>query len=312
MYTYGNPVNHSDPSGLFPETMILKNLSINDFSYQDPYDGNSLRERWGLFALLRDAQDFDYMRIGMLDLFQLPYPELWHSQTQQIWTINCETIMVGSKTLRQYYDSEIRKPRSPGIWWRDTSAKYYDLFRSYEFTKTYVDGGRSIGGSRGSDYPHYHGFSVGYGPGEVMITVDMDGNFHLTIPIPSKKFSFGGIIGLGYTESYLCSWSEICMGAPSLSEVTQSIDGLCVGGGLVLVGGINISPLCWSPLDPSSFTGSATYYIGLEAGASAGPTVTLGLSPRLVPTNPRMGWRKYLYEELSGITFADILSRWNE
>ena len=53
IYTYGNPVNNSDPSGLFPESMIWKNLSINDFSYVNPHDASALRERWRLFALLR-------------------------------------------------------------------------------------------------------------------------------------------------------------------------------------------------------------------------------------------------------------------
>ena len=303
IYTYGNPVNNVDPSGLFPATMIWKNLSFYDFSYENPHDASTTRERWGLFALLRDAQDFDYMRTGMLDLFQ-SYPEIRYNQTQQIWTINCETIMVGHKTLREYYDTEVKRDRSPGIWWRDTSAKYYNLFRNFKQT-TYVDGGRSFFGSHGSDYPAYHGFSGANGTTEAMIAVDLDGNFHLTVAPPVGP---GGTIGLGYTESYL--FTDIYGTAPPLSEITQYIDGFCGGGGLVFIGGISMSPLCGSSLDPSSWSGSVTYYIGLEVGASVGFTITFPLSPWLIPTNPRLGWRKYLNEELNGVTYADILTRW--
>jgi hypothetical protein len=118
---------------------------------------------------------------------------------------------------------------------------------------------------------------------EFNFIVDINGNFHMAIPLArSSKDSIGQTYGLGYTESYLCTLAT-CPEAPSLSEVTQAIDGFCGSGGAMFITGISIAPLCVSPtslLHPSAVT---TYYLGLEMGYSAGATVTIPLSPWLTP-----------------------------
>ncbi len=306
MYVEGNPVRFADHSGLFPEAMVIKNLP--NFMYENPFDPPFVKERWGFYKLLLDAQEFDYVRLGFLDLSRIPYPVIDYSATTQIRLINCDTIMIGSQILQQYYENEVKRQRHPGIWWRDTSARYYDLFRPSGYPeyypKTYVDGSyRHV-----SDYPNYHSVSIGLGVSEFNIIVDMNGYFHLSFPIP--RAGGGRVFGLGYTESYSCGWANsFCYESSSPSEITEAIDGICAGGGLTFIGGIWIAPICWSPVGPSNVSAVATYYVGLEVGASGGASATLPLSPWLIAPNPKLGWRKALNDQLNGITLVDIISR---
>ncbi len=251
LYAGGNPINRIDPSGLYSSDLIERNIPVEDFFFTEIshylFEKPRRKERWGFYALLLDAQDFDYVRVGSLDLVQLPNPVIGYSKTELIWTVNCDTVMIGSRTLKEYYETEVKRERSPWIFWRDTSARYYQLRNEFEPTWTYVDGSLTPV----SDYPDYHSVSIGVGAAEFNIIVDINGNFHLSIPFPGVKGSV--VYGIGYTESYIGNWRGNA--TPSTSEVTELIDGFCASGNIIFGGGISIAPICAWPttlLNPSA------------------------------------------------------------
>ncbi len=286
MYVEGNPINRIDPIGKFPISMIDKNIPIGNFAYENATDISwTRRSRWGFLAMLLEAQDFDYTRTGSLDLTHWT-PKISYSSTERIWSINCEKIMVGSRLLFDYYQTEVRKQRTPGIYWRDTSARYYDLFRPLESPRTYVDGGNMI------DYPHFRSISLGVGPAELNLLVDINGQFHLAV-----SGGAGGTLGIGYTEGYLCNWAACTdnIDMPSPADISKAIDGFCGEGSFQLVGGIAVS-LCPSSIDPLELTGVSAYYLGLEVGYGAGAIGTFSLPYR----NPSLGWTKAVQDQING------------
>jgi len=187
--------------------------------------------------------------------------------------------------LSDYYQTEVRRQRAPAIYWRDTSARYYDLFRPLESPRTYVDGGNMI------DYPHFRSISLGVGA-EFNLLVDINGQFHLSV-----SGGEGATLGLGYTEGYLCNF-EYCennIEMPQLSEITKAINGICGEGSSQLGAGIAVS-LCPSAGDPLTLTGIAAYYLGAEVGYGAGGSVTVSLPYR----NLLLGWADAVNDQLNG------------
>jgi len=49
----------------------------------------------------------------------------------------------------------------------------------------------------------------------------------------------------------------------------------------------------------------STFYAGIEAGGSAGASITFPLPYQ----NPSLGWKKAIEDGLNGVTLIDILSR---
>jgi len=296
LYTFGNPVKYKDPSGLFPLNVIENNIPVTKFAIDPSPTFSIQRSRWGFLAALREAKDYDYIRVGSLDLISL-YPKLAVSKTEMIWSINCDLIMVGGQRLSDYYENEVRKQRMPLIYWRDTSARYYDLFRPSEFfSKTFVDGGDLV------DYPQYRSVSLGLGIVELNLLADVNGQIHLSV-----SGGPGAIIGLGYTEGYLCNnISNSCSGdyvSPffnvqdelSLSDISNALNGTCVGGNIqILTGGAG--SICPTSTNFDGFSGIWTYYLGAEVGLGAGVSRTISLPYR----NPLLGWSWAVNNQLNG------------
>ena len=239
--------------------------------------------------MLMNAKDFDSFTLGSPKLDQI-YPSINYDGGQHIIFSNCDQIFVDFKPLRLFYENEVKRQRDPHIYWRDTSATNYRLGSNTFVDRIYQ-----------SDLPQYRSISLGVGSTEVNLIVDINGNFHLS-------FSYSGNIpsvsyGYSYAESYLCNNCHIPQ-TPSLDEITSSIDGICLGGGLVFDVGINIYPICTglpfsSPLPLSSVS---TFYKGSLGDIGVGASFTLPVW-WIIPRQPKMGWDKILNEQLNGHTF---------
>jgi RHS repeat-associated protein len=308
-YGYGNPVNRIDPSGYYSKELISKNMDLMEFSSKPGWGAWKNHSHWGLYALLRNAQDYDLLRIGYVDLMRR-YPDISWSNSEMIWSVNCETIMIGFKTLRQYYDSEILRQNHPGIWWRDTTSMYYELVSDYNYVTGQPLPGRGfVDGDSQSSFPLYHSISIGvFYSGvsvEFNIVADVDGNKYLGI-----SFSpWGATVGVGYTESYLCSWRSTCSANLSQSEVESAIAGFCAGPEAMFFAGVNLSVICHGFAWDGSFSSVTTFYSGLEFGGTPfGGGVLIPLSWFGVAPNPRLGWRWAQINQMNGWTLDDILA----
>lgn len=312
LYLYGkaNPINRIDPSGLYSGAMIEKNINLSEF-FSHGFMDETNHERFGFYALLRKAQDFDYIQVGSLNL-QSMYPDVSFSSGEAIWSINCETIMVGGQTLNQYFHNVVKRQRYPSIWWRDTSAMFYDLFSISTYPnsrRSFADGTKN-GNIAESDVPQFRALSLGAGKdGELQLIVDINGAFHL-----AYSYGFGRVWGLSYLEGYVCTskWSECFYNeTPSPSDAAAAIDGLCWSNELILIGGINISPFCYGGgnlSDASNWSNMSTFSIGAEVGAGTGGSLTLPLSLIGVAPKPTMGWKWTLDDYINGVTYEDILA----
>jgi hypothetical protein len=116
----------------------------------------------------------------------------------------------------------------------------------------------------------------------------------------------GAMYGFGYAEGYLCNSLGRTCSMPSPSEIEQSIRGICGGGEEVIIGGINISLICWG-VNLNGLSQMATFYIGFEAGAGSGGSVAIPLSLFGVAPNPSLGWRWALDNQQNGTTYDEIL-----
>ncbi len=309
LYTRANPINRIDPSGLYSREMIRKNIDAREFDSKGFFDHQN-HSRWGFYALLLLAQDFDYLQVGSLNL-QSMHPDVSFSSGQAIWSINCETIMVGSQTLKEYFHNEVKRQRFPSIWWRDTSAMFYDLFSlsTYPNSRRSIADGLNVG--TWSDIPQFRGISRGYGRSEVQLIVDINGAFHLSFS--GGPAGIGNIWGPSYLEGYLCtwSWSNGCLGnTPSPSDVTATIDGICWSNDLVLIGGVNISPFCMGArlLTEGNYTALTTFSVGAAVGFGTGLSLTLPLSPFGIAPKPTMGWKWALDDQINGMNFSKIFA----
>ena len=265
-YTRGNPVNRIDPSGLYSQEMIYKNINPQDF-FSKPGDEKK-HPHWGFYALLRNAEDFDSIKVGHVDLMRLHPNVFWDFMSAEIWSVNCETIIIGGQLLSEYYRTHILDQRDPLIWWRDTTPMYYNLETMGRMNASERGNFKFTDGTDNNEtsYPLFHGISIGVCKYEANIMVDLDGNKYLSINLP--KVSGGRMYGIGYTEGYLCNWLSTCP-VPSSSEIEQAIAGFCAGGELVIGGGVNVSPICHG-FNLQGFSSMMTYYAGLEGGVGGG------------------------------------------
>jgi hypothetical protein len=302
-YTRGNPINRIDPSGLYSKELIEKNMNLLDFS--DRIRDNKNHSHWAFYALLRNAKDFDSINIGHVDLMR-PHPDvLWDFMSVEIWSVNCETLIIGGQLLSEYYRTHILNQRDPQIWWRDTTPMYYNLETMDRMNVSERGNFKFTDGADHNQtaYPAFHSLSVGLGSVEGQIAADADGNKYF---IPSG--GPGGIFGLGYVEGYLCnSLGRTCL-MPSSSELEHAMAGVCWGGEVVIIGGINLAPLCHGLAWNLEFSQIATFYIGLEAGAGNGGSLAFPLSVIGVAPNPSLGWRWAIDNQRNGITYDKVLA----
>jgi hypothetical protein len=311
LYLYGkaNPVNRTDPSGLYSSAMIEKNIDFSEFTSHGFFDETN-HDRWGFYALLKKAQDYDYLQVGSLNL-QSIYPDVSFSSGEAIWSLNCDTIMVGGQTLNQYFRNVVKRHRYPSIWWRDTSAMFYDLFSISTYPnsrRSFADG---LEGGALSDIPQFRALSLGLGKsgknGELQLIIDINGAFHV-----AYSNGYGRMWGLGYVEGYVCTWkSSGCFGnTPSPAEATTAIDGFCQSNDLLLIGGINATPICTGlhPFIEGNWTALTTFSIGAQVGAGPGLSLTLPLSLFGIAPKPTMGWKWALDDQINGMNFSKILA----
>jgi hypothetical protein len=94
-----------------------------------------------------------------------------------------------------------------------------------------------------------------------------------------------------------------------MSQVAST--GLCQSNDLLLVGGINVAPICTGlhPFTEGNWTGINTFYVGLAAGSGAGGSLTLPLSLFGVAPIPAWGWNWALDDQINGVTMSEIFAR---
>lgn len=285
MYTGGNPINFTDPSGHFPQDLIFKNIDYYDFEHpKHPILLNygTTRTRYGFLALLLEADNFDVIGVGYLQL-QKSKPTVAYN-LGLIYT-DCETIFVDGLPLKYFYETKVKNQNEPWIWWRDTSASYYQLNNR----DTYVDGDFA------TDLPSFHSIDIGAIAYNIDIVADLDGNFYASV-----AGGLGVSGGFSYTESYLCQNSECVL---NIDYINNLISGFCVSHGGQIAEGYAVS-IC-SPASPNqSFV--MTYSVGYEAGYNLiGGSYTILLSS-IIPRNPEFGWRRAIGDRRNGIHRSDL------
>jgi RHS repeat-associated protein len=300
-YAKANPVNRVDPSGLYSKEAVLGNINYYEI-VSSPYSWTD-HSKWGFYALLRDAENGDLISSGYVPIVP---PLLGGNNSYQVWTkfdqiydLNCKHLMIGHQLLSEYFRTVVDQSYDKSIWWRDTTRTHYQLRREGSLTKRYYDGFDYDM----SSYPQFVGISFGLAFGEIGYLVDVHGYKYLSI-----SFGPGAIVGVGIMEGYLCNrgtlWSMNCSGGlPSNSEIEQAVSGICLGGEIVALTGLNIGALCkdYSFTNWNILTSHVTtYYAGIEFGGGGGVTITIPLSWFGVPANPNDGWeflisqRRYL------------------
>ncbi len=132
-YVLNNPVLLGDPSGLFSQSIILNSLngrSLESVFGKKEYDV----PRWGLYALLKDAEEFDIFTPQYLDFsynggrFPLKPIESW-----MMWTHGCElkfmNSSLGELDLIDFVESLNSRARNrsyiTGKWWRPDTLGFH-------------------------------------------------------------------------------------------------------------------------------------------------------------------------------------------
>ena len=312
-YTRGNPVNRVDPTGLFSKEVIQKNMDFFDFSVKD---GDwKHHSHWGFYALMRDAGNGSWIKAGHVDITLAPDRVSWVSR-EQVVSDDCDMILIGHRTLEQYYKEVINSQVDPLIWWRDTTITDYELYSESDANVRLTPFSSYTDGSDKSTYPQFKGVSIDFGELGVSLfgasyMTDLDGNPYLGLSgLGFAPPPFTGTVGLAYTEGYTCDNNLIPLSLcssrmPSSSEIEQAITGVCYGGGAAVFTGINISPICSGlSLD---WAASQTFYLGFEFGAGDGFSVVAPIGD-IVGRNPSKGWRWAVDKQKRGVTLGYVMA----
>jgi len=308
LYAKANPINRTDPTGLFSQELIAQGLGYSSieeilYSWQETpisLKGDNYHFAW--LALLLIAQEFDEVKLGIPVLDKI-VPDISYTSGEILWLANCDQIMVGSNTLLEFTQQEVMKQRKPLIFWRDTSTMYYRLggLSSLQTPIEY----QFIEGGAWSDFPDFHTVDITiplWGGISASAIVDRFGNFYLG---GSKSIGAGG--SFAYTEGYVCV-EPFCDGSIGHSDyadeesIKQTIQGICILSG-VGFGGSETLYFC-----PSNGAQMVVYGIGASAFVSAVGGAFAMEIPQLRDSG--YGWYWMLEDRMGpySISFYDVLN----
>jgi hypothetical protein len=279
--------------------------------------------KWGFFAALLDANEGDYLQTGGFVLIT-NHPHIQYRKPELLWTVNCDQIMIGSRTLWDYMNWVVTGPTWRDLaaqYWRDTSPSYYMLYKPHG-SKRYVDGSDMI------DIPDFHSLdmSVGIGsidsklPGIGSLNVsfidDRSGKQYITFPditidqsiieLILKRFgknvSLSFPIGAAYSEGYACNGGNgisDCMvrsrsSVPDSNRIKNTISGPCYSSGAILVLGMKLV---------SCQGGTSAVVVSYGYAASIGGSGSVGWHHN---TDPSSGWDWAIKDRLNGVSYADL------
>jgi len=308
LYAGANPVNRSDPTGLYSRELIASNLGATNFDIlltvfdsidRDmpffsplPHSG-----RWGFLAAMLEAEDGDRLAAGGVNLATAK-PNRHYRAPQQLMLVNCEQIMVGSLRLEDYFNI-LHMPTymtEAAIFWRDTSPVYYQLN-----DKLFVDGADMI------DLPDFHSIDVSFPAafplsGNPSIIADRFGNLYgefgvgvsLSLPMPAS---------ISYIEGYVCpdaTSAATCWSVkPPLDNpgpIRDTLRGACVVVGCAAVGGGTL-------VECGKSGGELVFSMGISAYIGISGTYTWEI-PWLSSTS--FGWNWALQDRLDGTTLDEL------
>lgn len=297
----------TDPAGLFSPDLIAKSMGASSFdtliqalalTLPPPLLPND--DKWGFFAALLDAENLDTLKVGGVVL-STPRPYIDYGKSERLWLKDCDNIMVGSKTLEDYFDYVLLQPNYRELfaeYWRDTSPSHYQLIKSDNHKHSYVDGTNT------TDLPDFHSIDVGFWKtGKNFSAVaDRFGNKYLVFGLGQ---GLGG--GLFYSEGYVCAGPSKCVGEnlqpfpipEDEGTIRNTIEGGCGGVSIVIGGGVSYI-VCANKNQSSTLI----YTFGL--GMSTSVNISFGIN---VGKDPEFGWNGYIYDRLNGIRLSDLLIR---
>ncbi len=249
LYVLDNPINYKDPSGLYSDSIIKSNLQGKTLF--DSFGIENLGvPRWGLYALLRDAKDFDQITTRFVDFrfsqTQKYYP--LNADNDDLWNVHfdCDRLIfsngqgVGISLLDFLSTIENKaeyKSKTSDRWWRPATLKYhwYDLngrFYSDFYKGSHMPAVLVVGGSYGV-----------FGKGSFLDIHDRYGNEYETL---SLGLILGGSIfevWEGYASLYNPN-SGFSSEIPSEQSLRNIIEGLSAGAS-VSMGTVGIGKSWW-------------------------------------------------------------------
>jgi len=325
MYTEANPVNYTDPSGLFSKRDVADALwggYISEPRYPDNFDlfldnveytakQTFAHPKWGFVAALLDASSGDRFEAYRLSV--------WGSSATSIFNQPSLVKMVNTNLhnnkyeLRQLYSSILNYDGN-GIGGRD--ARYYVLHSQNGGIKKYVDG------SYYSSYPDFKistlniadslkeaakqlGKELGtlgclsYTGGKIVDRFGQVYNFYTLNVGLSYSVATRGI---GWVSA---NPMQSIYSIPDAATLRSKIEGFSVGGNISFLIGASGS------YSPGTGSGAATTSAGLQIGASFDPTFI-----EYDHTDPSLGWDWANQWEMGAYgspptIFRSTLSTWN-
>ena len=325
LYAGANPVNYTDPSGLFSTLEIaytIKNGSYTNFlnSMETTSRANIFPKpypKWGLVAALRQAQSGDRVSSYRLVLpTNNTSPYLEKMRSGQLGFDAMSGIELDGMPV-SFLFPPWRHPQTGlegGIsGWRDVSSRYYYLDHNGSNSR-YVDGANT------TDYPDFHSISyfdagllgkllsqgqykgcIGLG-GSLSFIVDRFGNRYVALGVS------GGVdMALGsYVEGYVASSAHSAIFNRSRNQITdsdtmrRSIEGVSGGVSASVGMGRSASGGLWWP-GIGTGAGILTYSIGAQAGASYDLVFT-----RYIDTKPSLGWNWAFEDQYNGWNRSNV------
>jgi len=297
IYAMANPVNRTDPTGMFSENQIARSFGLSSFDMlievlkgtkPPPLLPND--DKWGFLAAMLEAEEGDSIAAGSLILTTIT-PHVQYTGGNHLWLLNCNEIMVGGRRLVDYFDYVLLQPTwrdLPAEYWRDTSPSYHRL-SGRNGTKTFADGTTRI------DIPDYHSVDAMFWMGGAAISgiVDRFGNQYISVGVAGD----GG--GLFYSEGYVCGGAQDCPGTVPSTEaaVRGTIEGPCVIVEVAVVGGVAYT-VCFAP---DGLRSALVYTWGY------GATVGSGVSRAIwVGRAEARSWNWAIRDRVSGVMVTDI------
>jgi RHS repeat-associated protein len=311
LYTNSNPVNHTDPTGLFSPEQIASSMEMGTTSFDVVMQALYLTQpppllpddnKWGFFSALLDAKDGDSLQAGSLVLMTT-YPHIQFRARDRVWLKDCKQIMVGSRTLADFFSYVLLQPTIrdlPAEYWRDTSPSYYQLSGNNTVSMRYIDGEDAV------DLPDFHSVDISIpgiiASGNAAYLVDRFGNQYISAG-PSVGLGTGGI---SYSEGYICpnANSPDCIDRfPSLtddSDIKNILVGPCVNVGFSL----DLGGMIFACRPVGSYRGGGVIYsFGVNASIGAGGTWT----QKLLWNSPSMGWNWAIDDRINGVDYVDVI-----